>query len=60
MHAVAAGMPAENKTSDFMLYSESDDSDDDCAAVGDLNKGRRAGLNCDRISGRLTLNQLIN
>jgi len=37
-----------------MLYSESDDSDDDCAAIGDLNKGRRADLNCDRVSVNFT------
>ena len=45
------GGGGENKTNEFMLYTESDDSDDDCAELGELNQGRRAALNCDRISG---------
>jgi len=44
------GGGGENKTNEFMLYTESDDSDDDCAELGELNQGRRAALNCDRIS----------
>ena len=49
------GGGGENKTNEFMLYTESDDSDDDCAELGELNQGRRAALNCDRISGTYIL-----
>ena len=52
------GGGGENKTNEFMLYTESDDSDDDCAELGELNQGRRAALNCDRISGTYCFNMI--
>ena len=52
------GGGGENKTNEFMLYTESDDSDDDCAELGELNQGRRAALNCDRISGTNRVNMV--